>query len=44
VDFRGVSGRMSFAAGPVPRKDVWVVAIAAGTRALAERRPAFSRP
>jgi branched-chain amino acid transport system substrate-binding protein len=44
VEFRGVTGRMNFAAGPVPRKDVWVVGIVSGTRVLGERRAAPARP
>ena len=36
--FAGITGTIDYAAGPVPRKDVWVVELASGTRRLAERR------
>jgi len=36
--FAGITGTIDYAAGPVPRKDVWVVEVAAGVRQLAERR------
>jgi branched-chain amino acid transport system substrate-binding protein len=42
-DFRGVTGRMDFSAGPVPRKDVWVVAVSGGGRSLARRSPSGVR-
>lgn len=37
--FAGASGTIDFARGPVPAKDVWVVEVSAGTRALASRVP-----
>jgi ABC-type branched-subunit amino acid transport system substrate-binding protein len=39
-DFQGASGTISYDAGPVPRKDVWIVEVRQGTRRLAERTPA----
>ncbi|MFZ4721709.1 MAG: ABC transporter substrate-binding protein [Phycisphaerales bacterium] len=36
-DFQGASGTISFDAGPVPRKDVWIVEVRGGARRLAER-------
>lgn len=36
-DFRGVTGTISYANGPVPAKDVWVIEVKAGTRSLAQR-------
>lgn len=36
-DFRGVTGTISYANGPVPAKDVWVIEVKAGARALAQR-------
>jgi branched-chain amino acid transport system substrate-binding protein len=39
-DFRGASGTISYDAGPVPRKDVWIVEVREGARRLAERTPA----
>lgn len=36
-NYRGASGVISYADGPVPRKDVWVVGIRRGERFLAER-------
>ncbi|MFM8785102.1 MAG: hypothetical protein ACKOFI_08120, partial [Phycisphaerales bacterium] len=39
--FAGASGTIDYARGPVPTKDVWVVEVSAGARALASRvRPA----
>jgi len=35
--FAGASGTIDFSRGPVPAKDVWVVEVNAGTRALASR-------
>jgi branched-chain amino acid transport system substrate-binding protein len=35
--FAGASGTIDFARGPVPAKDVWVVEVSAGARALASR-------
>ena len=43
VEFRGVTGRLNFSAGPVPRKDVWIVAIEGGARRLVECRPPAGR-
>ena len=37
---RGASGVISYANGPVPQKDVWIVRMAKGQRALATRIPA----
>jgi branched-chain amino acid transport system substrate-binding protein len=34
-DFRGVTGTISYANGPVPTKDVWMVAVVKGERTLA---------
>lgn len=42
-DFRGVTGTISYANGPVPAKDVWVVEVNAGKRSLAERRAGVTR-
>lgn len=39
-NFRGASGVISYANGPVPQKDVWIVRMAKGQRALATRIPA----
>lgn len=36
--FAGITGTIDYSAGPVPRKDVWIVEIASGARRLAERR------
>ncbi|MGA1266188.1 MAG: ABC transporter substrate-binding protein [Phycisphaerales bacterium] len=36
-NYRGASGVISYADGPVPRKDVWVVGIRRGERFLADR-------
>ena len=39
-NYRGASGVISYANGPVPQKDVWIVRMAKGQRALATRIPA----
>jgi ABC-type branched-subunit amino acid transport system substrate-binding protein len=36
---RGATGEISFGNGPVPRKDVWIVAVMKGERELAKRMP-----
>lgn len=36
-DFHGVTGTISFAKGPVPVKDVWIIEIAQGSARLAKR-------
>ena len=36
-NYRGASGVISYADGPVPRKDVWIVGIRRGERFLADR-------
>ena len=38
--FEGVTGTIGYDRGPVPRKDVWIVEVAAGQRRLAERHAA----
>lgn len=39
-DYQGATGVISYAGGPVPRKDVWIVAVMKGERELARRMPA----
>lgn len=39
-DYQGATGAISYAGGPVPRKDVWIVAVMKGQRELARRMPA----
>jgi branched-chain amino acid transport system substrate-binding protein len=38
-NYHGATGVISFGNGPVPRKDVWIVAVSKGERQLARRMP-----
>lgn len=43
-DYQGATGTISYANGPVPLKDVWIVAVMRGERELARRVPAVPPP
>jgi len=38
-NYHGATGEISFGNGPIPRKDVWIVAVMKGERELAARMP-----
>ena len=38
-NYHGATGEISYGNGPVPRKDVWIVAVMKGERELAKRMP-----